>query len=406
MVEMTEAIRAARPGRFVAYIEQSVFDPFEFAQRQQAVLTPVASAPTVVSWSRTETLDDVWRTGRFGWFDLEWNGLRLEVVCAHFGIAGAYPETSWWIVAAEEADARQLFLEICRFCEDVRGQVLVFSDGHFAKSTELHQAVKQSHWSDLVLPGTLAQDLRSDALRFFQHRAFYEQHRLPWKRGVLLIGPPGNGKSHAVRALLNELDRPTIVVRGFDGRNDTPAAGIQKVFERARHTAPTIIVLEDLDCLVDERSRSVLLNELDGLALNTGLFVIGTTNHPEKIDRSLLDRPSRFDRKFHFPLPDAAVRRAFLERLDGSATADLRLSPDGLSLMVDRTQGFTFAYLKELHLSACLRWADEQGRRCFDAVMRETADVLSGDLKSVVQSIGPLPSSRPMGFGEVSARSG
>jgi hypothetical protein len=351
----------------------------------------------------TESRADVWRYGRHGWYELVWQGALYEVVVATFGIAGGCAETSWWLIAADEASAKRLFLEVLRFCEDVRGQVLVFSNGHFEKSAELHKAIKQSTWSDLVLPGTLADDVRSDALRFFQRRDFYERHRLPWKRGVLLIGPPGNGKSHTVRALLNELDRPTLVVRNFDSRDAGPAGGIKKVFERARHTSPAVMVLEDLDCLVDDRTRSYLLNELDGFALNTGLFVIATTNHPEKIDRSLLDRPSRFDRKFHFPLPDAATRRAFLMRIDQAAADSLKLGATALEDVVERTKGFTFAYLKELHLSASLVWADAEGARPFHEVLRETADLLGKDLKTVAQTIGPLPSSRSIGFGEVSA---
>ncbi|MDX2009198.1 MAG: ATP-binding protein [Myxococcaceae bacterium] len=402
-LELTESIRSARPGRFVAYTEHGSFDPFEFQQGRQCDLVPVPGAPCVVAWTRTESRVDVWRYGRFGWFELAWQGSRFEVVVAQVGAGGACPETAWWIIADDEGAAKRLFLEVTRFCEDVRGQVLVFSNGHFEKSVELHQAVKQARWDDLVLPGDLAAEVRGDAQRFFARRAFFEQHRLPWKRGVLFIGPPGNGKSHAVRALVNELDRPTLVVRGFEGRNESAAGGIKKVFDRARHNAPTVIVLEDLDCLVDDRTRSHLLNELDGFALNTGLFVIATTNHPEKIDRSLLDRPSRFDRKFHFPLPDAATRRAFLTRLDSESTVGLRLSGEGLAALVERTQGFTFAYLKELHLSASLRWADEEGSRCFDAVMGETAEALGRDLKTASQVLGPLPSGRPMGFGEASA---
>ncbi|MBL8921093.1 MAG: ATP-binding protein [Myxococcaceae bacterium] len=402
-LELTQAVRAQRPGSFVAYTEHSSFDPLEFHQAGQCSLTPLPGSPVLEHWTLTERRDDVWRYGRQGWYELQWAGVRFEVVVATFGACGGCPESSWWIVAPDEGAAKRLFLATTRFCDDVHGQVLVFSNGRFQKSAELHQAIKQARWSDLVLPGNLAEDIRADARRFFERKDFYERHRLPWKRGVLLIGPPGNGKSHTIRALLSELGRPTIVVRGFEGRDESPAGGIKKVFERARHNAPSVIVFEDLDCLVDERTRSLLLNELDGFALNTGLFIIATTNHPEKIDRSLLDRPSRFDRKFHFPLPDAPTRRAFLTQLDSVAAEGLHLSPEGLATLVERTHGFTFAYLKELHLSAALCWADQDGRRSFEALLAETAELLARDLKTVAQTIGPLPSNRSIGFGEASA---
>ncbi len=69
------------------------------------------------------------------------------------------------------------------------------------------------------------------------------------------------------------------------------------VFDHARRTAPCVVVLEDLDSLINERNRSFFLNQLDGLEGNDGLLVIGTTNHIDKLDPGLSERPSRFDRK-------------------------------------------------------------------------------------------------------------
>lgn len=398
--DLTAAVRQLRPASFVAYSEIYAFDPMEFAQLGQATITPKAGVPSLLHWGRTESGNDVWTTARSGWFDVTWQGVGVELVAATFGVAGAAPETGWWIVGPDEAAVKAFFLAVCRYTEDVHGQVLVFNDGEFSKSTELHHAVKAASWDDLVLPGALARDIRADARRFFERRAFYESHRLPWKRGLLFIGPPGNGKTHSVRALLNELDRPIIFVRGFQGRNQSVAGGVAQVFERARRMAPAVVVLEDLDCLVDESSRSLLLNELDGVARNHGLFVVATTNHPEKLDRSLLDRPSRFDRKFHFPLPDAEVRRAYLSRLTAREAEALQLSPVAIETLVERTNGFTFAYLKELLLNASLTWADEDGARAFEAVARETATLLKADLKTADVSLGTRQAVRSIGFAE------
>ena len=69
------------------------------------------------------------------------------------------------------------------------------------------------------------------------------------------------------------------------------------VFEKARQTAPCVVILEDLDSLINSSNRSFFLNQLDGLESNDGMLIIGTTNHLSKIDSSLTNRPSRFDRK-------------------------------------------------------------------------------------------------------------
>ena len=69
------------------------------------------------------------------------------------------------------------------------------------------------------------------------------------------------------------------------------------VFNKARQLAPCILVLEDLDSLINDRNRSFFLNQLDGLTGNDGLLVLCTTNHAERLDPALSERPSRFDRK-------------------------------------------------------------------------------------------------------------
>ena len=69
------------------------------------------------------------------------------------------------------------------------------------------------------------------------------------------------------------------------------------VFSHARRMAPCVLVLEDLDSLINNNNRSFFLNQLDGLESNDGMLIIGTTNHLSKIDSSLTNRPSRFDRK-------------------------------------------------------------------------------------------------------------
>ena len=69
------------------------------------------------------------------------------------------------------------------------------------------------------------------------------------------------------------------------------------VFDKARQLAPCVLVLEDLDNLINDKNRSFFLNQLDGLQSNDGLFIVGTTNHLDRLDPGLSSRPSRFDRK-------------------------------------------------------------------------------------------------------------
>jgi SpoVK/Ycf46/Vps4 family AAA+-type ATPase len=69
------------------------------------------------------------------------------------------------------------------------------------------------------------------------------------------------------------------------------------VFDKAREYSPCVVILEDLDALINDQNRSFFLNQLDGLESNDGLLVIATTNHFDRLDAGLSNRPSRFDRK-------------------------------------------------------------------------------------------------------------
>src|SRR5205085_9034892 len=196
------------------------------------------------------------------------------------------------------------FLEaVCNWNMEVRGEVLVFDQGCWYKDEKLFQAIKDATFDNLILRGSLKQDIRGDLEQFFASRATYESYGVPWKRGILFVGTPGNGKTHAVKALINAMGQPCLYVKSFKYEYSTDEENISKVFEQARKSAPCILVLEDLDSLVTPRNRSFFLNELDGFAANIGIVTLATTNHPERLDPSILDRPSRFDRKYPFDLP-------------------------------------------------------------------------------------------------------
>lgn len=125
---------------------------------------------------------------------------------------------------------------------------------------------------------------------------------------VLLLGPPGKSKTESIKALLNESGHDALYVKSFTTPFG-PEHGVKTIFDHARRHSPCILVLEDLDAMVTDTVRSYLLNELDGLAQNDGILTIATTNHPERIDDAILNRPSRSDVKYHFDLPTHELRK-------------------------------------------------------------------------------------------------
>ena len=148
---------------------------------------------------------------------------------------------------------------------------------------------------------------------------------------------------------------PSLYVKSFDACQGMQYS-IRSIFTHARNMAPCLLIFEDIDSLVTEKVRSYFLNEVDGLESNEGIMMIGSTNHLEKLDPAISKRPSRFDRKYHFQLPAEAERAAYCEYWRGQLAKNPTIDfPSSLSPAIAKlTDGFSFAYLKELFITALL----------------------------------------------------
>jgi hypothetical protein len=299
------------------------------------------------------------------WMSVQWKEHLLEVVRVTYN----YGDQRHWILADTREIAEEFYRAVCDWSSEVRGEILVYEQGCWAKNEQLFENIKSASFDNLILPPWLKRAIQNDLTQFFASRELYEQHHIPWKRGVLLIGPPGNGKTHAVKAILNHLGRPCLYVKSFANRYGEQY-GIQQVFARARKTGGCVIVLEDLDSLISNSNRSFFLNEMDGFAWNTGVAVLATTNHPDKLDPALLHRPSRFDRKYYFELPALSERLAYIACWNETLADGLRLDRRGMQTIADKTKDFSFAYLKELFVSAMMQWISDGSREPMAVVMQ------------------------------------
>jgi AAA+ superfamily predicted ATPase len=302
------------------------------------------------------------------WLNVLWRGQLLDVVLVTYS-QRCYPSRHHWIVADTKELAETFFAEVCEWSSEVRGEVLVFQDGEWAKNKDLFDAIKTASFDNLILHDRMKQEIQNDFAQFFGAREVYERYRIPWKRGVLFIGPPGNGKTHTLKALVNQLGRPCLYVKGFKSEYATDQENMRLVFARARMTTPCLVVLEDLDSMIDDKSRAFFLNELDGFETNAGVVVLATTNYPDRLDPALLNRPSRFDRKYYFSLPAEAERSAYIATWNNELQPELLLSKRGAAEVIRQTEGFSFAYMKELFLSSMMQWMATTGSLSMDQIM-------------------------------------
>ncbi len=350
--ELNRALREGAHGRAVLETS-SGFDPLGFARAGHAEAT-LAAGPMneiLTRWIGRE--EGVVDSPDNAWLDLTWRGQHFELVRVSFQ-AGYECKMRWWLIGDDEKATRDLLEAVAAWSADVHGEILVFQDGAFEKSARLHREIQRASWDDLVLRGATKEDILGDFERFFASEATYEELGAPWRRGALFLGPPGNGKTHCVKALVHRLQRPTIYVRGFRHRYRTTVDCISEVFTRARQIAPCAMVLEDLEGLFDPEGLAFFLNEVDGFADNRGVVILGTTNHPERLDPALLDRPSRFDRTYAFELPNDEDRRNYLRHQRPRLAAAGDLSDAAIDEVVGATREFSFAYLKELVVGSLL----------------------------------------------------
>jgi len=228
---------------------------------------------------------------------------------------------------------------------------------------------KDLTWDDLFLPSALKKEIIDSVEGFIRSKEFYEKHKLPWKRGMLLYGYPGNGKTTIIKVIMSMYDfKPITVVP------EANADAVRDAFSYAQEVSPALLYFEDLGSLLEKHlDLSTFLNLMDGVATNNGLLVVATTNEIEKLKDSISDRPSRFDRKFEIPLPNYDLAYIYLKRWFGKMlTADKYKSLAKLAV----ANRFSFDYLKEFYISSM-----------FEALANKRSSPNSKDIETALKKV-------------------
>jgi hypothetical protein len=294
-----------------------------------------------------------------------------------------------WLIVHREDAAKVLLVE-----QEVVGR----TERYLETAHGITRLQGRYDWDGVVLDAVTRRMVRTDFELFFQREDWFRQHNLPYRRGYLFWGPPGNGKTATLRVMAAH---PHIRPYTLDLSDmEEKSADVLHLFQRAAENTPALVILEDLDRAFPTegkrtRERTVsfqtLLNCLDGVGTQDGVIVVATANDPTSLDPAILKRPGRFDRVVQFRNPDADLRRQYYRRLSPVLTGEQ------FEIAIEKTEGFSFAQLRETYILGA-QSAFEHGRDIGLSDVIEAIELQAAgayDLKTSVAAPGFVRHSTP-----------
>ena len=274
-------------------------------------------------------------------------------------------------VVAADADHASRFVsrmrELMHQHNVYRGKVLSFSFTEWGDFGIAFHRLPAIGRDDIVLPDADIRAIERHTIGMSEHGDVLRAAGRHLKRGLLLYGPPGAGKTLSVMYLCGQMPgRTTLLLSG-------PGAGaLGRAAAIARSLQPAMVVLEDVDLVAAERSMPgigtnpllfQLLNEMDGLAEDADVVFVLTTNRVDLLEPALAARPGRIDQAVEIRLPDSHCRRRLLELYLRGIDHD-----EELDEIVTRAEGTTASFMKELCRRAVLEAAESRTTGASDAL--------------------------------------
>jgi DNA polymerase III delta prime subunit len=311
-------------------------------------------------------------------------GIRNE---SHFGP----PFCDLEILAADRSAATAARDEIDRLMrahDAFRGQVLSFTVSEHHGNELLTFLPRQPLAAEeVVLPDGVLEHIEQHIIGIADWSAELLSAGQHLKRGLLLHGPPGTGKTHTVRYLTGRLaDCTVILLTGLSIRFIDQAAAL------ARRLQPSVVVLEDVDLVAQDRDYTPggqpllfsLLEAMDGTGTDADVTFVLTTNRADILEVALADRPGRIDLAIEIPRPDVACRKRLISLYARDLTVDAGLDP-----VVTSTEGVTASFIKEMVRRAVLvsLRAGERPPVLRDAHFAEVLAEMNGEHHALTRSL-------------------
>ena len=251
-------------------------------------------------------------------------------------------------------------------------------------------------------------EVMKDIKGFFKKETYelYQDLELPYKRGIILYGDPGNGKSAMIRQLIRSVSDVSKIIINPGIRNVTYVlSSLMKALDGKK----AIIIIEDIDSLINDRNRSEFLNILDGVDIKSGVLFIGTTNYPERLDPAIMNRAGRFDRTYKIDNPTKETRKAYfksrkLEKIFGKYRLDKKRKGtinDVIYLLTKYSDNLPMASLKEIVTSVAYKLVSSEHPITIKEAVIEVTDALNNSRNSHIASHQNFEYMRNMNTGNI-----
>ncbi len=225
-------------------------------------------------------------------------------------------------------------------------------------------------------------EIIEDIQTFWQREDVFRRHGLSYKRGILMWGPAGSGKTSACCAICEQVISMGGIVVVFDA-SPCIVKEVLGVIRDVQLDTPVVVLMEDLEAILNKHEESEVLNLLDGVGKVHKIVFLATTNYPGELGARIVNRPSRFDRRLKVGLPREDDRLSYLEYLFRNVD---NIDDYDLVQWAEDTDGLSVAHLKELFISVVI-----QGQTDYSASLER--------LKGMKDAIDDRDENAIVGFG-------
>lgn len=198
------------------------------------------------------------------------------------------------------------------------------------------------------LPSPEITEILKDIKTFWEKKNIFEKYNFVHKRGILLYGEPGCGKSGIIQLCIKHVieEMNGVIFNIKDSDSIDYYIDYICTFREIEPNRPLIVILEDIDSIVgeDKYNTSQVLNILDGITQINNVVYIATTNYPDKLEERISARPSRFDRRYEISFPSDQIRKSYILNKLGQDFNDI-------DRWVKLTEGMSLAHLREIIIS-------------------------------------------------------